>query len=520
MALRSWVPVAFALAIATTGAQAFDRGSLVFRKCSTCHAPDATGHLARVEQMRTTPEEWAVIVDRMRRLHGVRLTAAEMDRVLKELATTQLLTPQEQAAVSYLSLWNNSQVVEEPVDKSEEKFFATCVRCHTAGKIRSYRMTPDAWAKLRDFHLYAIPTVVFQLREMKWVQEADAVLADLATKLPYGGAWSPPSVKITGNWHVFGEQPGRGPFRGQVTVASAGDDPSEFSIDGRVAHADGATETFAGDATLYGGYAIRARMKIDGVQGFGAYIVAGDEITGESHRPAPDFRTSSVHWLRGGTGPRVARIVPAFALRGETTTLTVEGVDLPEVTPADVAFDGAAVDVIAAKRIADDAIQLVVKSRAAQTTIAKVAIKGIDATSVTLAPRIDGITVTPAVGRARLSAGSSHPAEGVQFQAIAYAKSGSGKSAKTIALGPVAAQFTLAEEKTRPHDDDLRWLGTISPHGTYIPVGDYGANPKRDYAGENSGLVKVIARYRRGERTYTGSAQLAVTMPDFIARLR
>ena len=100
MALRSWVPVAFALAIATTGAQAFDRGSLVFRKCSTCHAPDANGHLARVEQMRTTPEEWAVIVDRMRRLHGVRLTADEMDRVLKELATTQLLTPQEQAAVS------------------------------------------------------------------------------------------------------------------------------------------------------------------------------------------------------------------------------------------------------------------------------------------------------------------------------------------------------------------------------------------------------------------------------------
>ncbi|MGE5171840.1 MAG: quinohemoprotein amine dehydrogenase subunit alpha [Rudaea sp.] len=512
--------MAFALAVAAGGAQAFDRESLVFKKCSRCHAPDANGRLARVEQVRTTPEEWAVIVDRMRRLHGMTLRTGEMDRLLKELATTQLLTPQEQAAVSYLSLWHNAQVVEAPADKSEEKFFATCVRCHTAGKIRSYRMTPDAWAKLRDFHLYAIPTVVFQLREMKWVQEADAVLAQLAAKLPYGNAWSPPSAKIAGQWRIFGDQPGRGTFRGEATIASAGDDPSEYTVSGRIVRADGATESLSGEATLYGGYALRTRTKIDGVPGWGAYIVSGDEIEGESHLPAPDFRTSRAHWLRAGSGPKVARIVPAFVLSRETTTLTVEGVDLPEVTAKDVAFDEGAVEVIDAKRVADDVIRLVVRSRAATLAIAKVSIKGIDATAVTLAPRIDGITVTPALGRARLSGGNAYPAEGVQFQAIAYAKSGAGKSAKRVPLGPVPAKFTLAEEKTRPRDDDLHWLGTISPNGTYIPVGDYGPNPKRDYTGENSGLVKVVARYQRGDQMYTGSAQLAVTMPDFIARLR
>ena len=55
-------------------APAFDRDSLVWKKCADCHAPTAEGRIPRVENLRTTPEEWTVIVDRMRRLlrHGAR----------------------------------------------------------------------------------------------------------------------------------------------------------------------------------------------------------------------------------------------------------------------------------------------------------------------------------------------------------------------------------------------------------------------------------------------------------------
>jgi hypothetical protein len=35
-------------------------------------------------------------------------------------ALGRLFTPEEQAAVSYLSLFHNSQVMEDPADKSEE----------------------------------------------------------------------------------------------------------------------------------------------------------------------------------------------------------------------------------------------------------------------------------------------------------------------------------------------------------------------------------------------------------------
>jgi quinohemoprotein amine dehydrogenase alpha subunit len=514
----SGIAVGLTMLAATVSAHAFDRGSLVWNKCTICHAPTAEGRIPRVEDVRTTPEEWAVIVDRMRRLHGMPIGAGEMDRLLKELCTTQILTPEEQSRVSYLSLWHNSQQVEAPAGKDEEKLFTTCVRCHTAGKIFSYRMTSENWARLREFHLYIIPTVVFQMREMRWIPEADAALASLQKKLPYGRAWTAPATKLDGAWAVFGHQPGKGDFRGEARIAAAGND--EYTLTGSLRYADGTAETFAGEATLYGGYAMRTRTKNNGFAGNGAYIVAGDELRGESHLPAPDFRTSSARWLRSGAAPKVARIVPGFLLKGEKTTLTVEGLNLPDATAADVSFAGATVRVLAVRRVAPGALEIDVVSSTDKLGEAKVTVKGVDAGAVQLAPRIDHIAITPETGRARLSGGAHYPAEGVQFEAIAYAKSGSGKKASVVALGPVPATFRLAEEKTRPDDDDLVWLGAIKPNGTYVPMGDYGPNPTRNYKAEGSGLVKVLARYQRGAQTFSAEAALAVTVPDFIPRIR
>jgi quinohemoprotein amine dehydrogenase len=497
--------------------RAFDRDSMVWKKCTPCHAANADGRIARVEEMRTTPEEWTVIVDRMRRLHGMEIKQGEMDRLLKELCATQILTPQEQARVAYLSLWHNSQQVEAPADKDEGKLFTTCVRCHSAGKIFSYRMNSESWAKLRDFHLFVVPTVLFQMREMRWITEADAMLSYAAKKLPYDKAWSAPAAKLDGVWGVFGYEPGRGSYRGEARITDAGN--AEYKLAGSVTYSNGTSEAFAGEATLYGGYALRTRTKNNGFASNGAFIVSGDELRGEWHLPAPDFRTSSATWLRDGGAVKFARVVPGFLLKGEKTTLTVEGLNLPDARPADFTFAGAAVKVLSVKRVASGALQLEVMSNAAKLGTAKVMVKGIAAGTVTLAPQIDYIAVTPEMGRARLSAGQHYPAEGVQFEAIAYAKAG-GAKADGVVLGPVPATFRLAEEKTRPDDDDLLWVGSIQPNGTYLPMGDYGPNPMRNYSTENSGLVKVLAQYKRGAQTFKARALLAVTMPDFIKRLR
>jgi quinohemoprotein amine dehydrogenase len=526
---------AVALLASASAASAFDPQSLVWKKCTGCHAPAADGRIARVEDLRTTPEEWTVIVDRMRRIHGMPLTRAEMDTLLKELCATQILTPEEQAKVSYLSLFHNSQQLEAPADPQEERLFATCVRCHSAGKIRSYRMTEAGWAKLRDFHLFVDPAIVFQMREMHWREEAAAVLGELAKALPYGRAWSAPAARLEGRWVISGYEPGKGTYRGEAEVT--GGAGGEYRLKGTLRYADRTSEPFEGEATLYGGYALRTRTRHAGVETRGAYILSGGELRGESHFPAPRFRTSAATWVRADGGPRVVRVSPGFLLSGEKASLTVEGVDLPAVTAADVVFTGGTVKVLSAKRLASGAIALQVSATAPKLAAARLAVKGLDAGPVVLAPRIDRIAVTPATGRARLAGGTHYPAEGVQFEAIAYAKgppageeqaalavvpaaAKPGDATADVALGPVPATFALAEEKTRDGDDDLRWIRPIAANGSYVPKGDYGPVPARPFSMEGSGLVKVIATYRRGAKTYRAEAQLAVTVPDYVQRIR
>lgn len=510
LALAGWTAGA-------TAQSAFGPQSLVRAKCATCHEAAADARIPRVEDLRTTPEEWTVIVDRMRRLHGMPLRAGEMDRLLKELSATQILAPDEQRPVAYLSLWHNAQVVETPAGDAEAKAYAACVRCHTAGKILSYRMTGQAWAKLRDFHLYIVPTVVFQLREMRWVEEADAALAHFAGRLPYGKPWQAPAAKLAGDWAVFGYAAGRGPWRGAARLADAGD--GEWRLDGALVHADGLRETFAGEATLYGGYALRTRTRNNGDDVRGAFVADAGRIDGEWHHPAPDFRTSQAQWLRLDGPPRVARVWPAFLVAGERTTLTVEGVNLPDAAPADVRFAGARVRVHTVKRIAPTALAIVATASAPDVATAALTVGGLDAGRVTLAPAIDHIAVVPPLGRARMSGGTHYPAEGVQFEAVAYAKPAA-RGAKPVALGPVPATFRLAEQKTRPGDDDMTWLGAIGANGHYVPMVDYAPNPRRTYGGENSGLVRVLARHQRGRRSYDAQGELVVTVPDYIARLR
>ncbi len=499
-------------------ASAFGHDSLVRHKCGHCHEPDEQGQLPSIEDVRTTPEEWAVIVGRMQRLYGMKIGEGEMDRLLKELCATQILTPAEQNRVAYLSLWHNSQQMEIPADKDEERLFTTCVRCHTAGKIYSYRRTAASWARLRDFHLYVIPTVVYQMREMHWIPEADAVLRYLANKLPYGTRWEQPAAKPDGAWAVFGYEPGRGSYRGEARISDAGD--SEYKVSGSLDYADGTSEAFSGDATLYGGYALRTRTKNNGFDVHGAYLLSSEELRGEWHFPAPNFRTSGAVWLRASDALKVARVTPAFLLKGERTTLTIEGLNLPDASASDIRIADERVKVLAVKRLSPAALEVQVVSDADKLSTTALAVRGAGGGTITLAPRIDYIAITPAMGRARLSGGRFYPAEGVQFEAVAYARDGTGKAAAGVPLGPVPATFQLAAEPKRPNDDDLRWLGGILPNGTYLPVGDYGPNPLRNYGAENSGLVKVVARYKHGTQVLTAQARLAVTMPDFIPRLR
>ncbi|MEI6826696.1 MAG: quinohemoprotein amine dehydrogenase subunit alpha [Desulfuromonadales bacterium] len=499
-------------------ARAFSNESLVWKKCTGCHEP-VNGKIARVEEIRTTPEEWTVIVDRMSRLYGMELTRKDMDTLLKELCSTQILSPAELDKVSYLNLLNNPQTVENPIGAEQEKMFTTCVRCHSAGKINSYRMNAPSWAKVRDLHLSLYPTVVYQMREMRWTKEAETVLAALVKSHPYGQAWQAPTAKPDGSWLILGYEPGKGNYRGQATITSGSND--EYTVQGKLDFADNTSENFRGEATLYGGYALRTRTAHNGQKTLGAFSFTDGIIQGEHHFPAPDFRTSSSTWYPVDGAPKLLRVSPAYLLKGEKTTLVLEGVKLPAASAGDITFSGGAVKVLSVRRISPEALEVVAVSSANSLVTASIGIKGINTVPVTLAKQIDFISITPEMGRARLAGGKAFPAEGVQFDAIAYAKKGkSAKPQDAVRLGPVPAAFKLTAEIKRPNDDDLQWMGMISPGGKYLPFGDIGSIATRSQHVEATGLAKVEATYKRGARQYLAKARMVVTLPDMIPRIK
>lgn len=501
--------VMIALAGTVSGALAFSPDSLVWKKCTGCHQP-REGKIAKVEEVRTTPEEWTVIVDRMSRLYGMELGKGEMDRLLKELCSTQILSPEELGKVSYLNLFNNPQTVEQPVGDDQGKMFTTCVRCHSAGKILSYRMTPERWTKLREFHLYQVPTVLYQMREMRWMTESEGVLKDLARTAPYGRAWQAPTASAAGSYLVLGREPGKGNYRGEATIESAG--AGDYRVRGAVAYDDGTSENFQGDATLYGGHALRSRLTANGLPTYGAYAFVGGELRGEQHFPAPDFRTSSSVWYPLAGKPRVLKVTPGYLLAGETTTLRLEGVRLPAVTAGKLTFSDPSVQVISARRIGAGLIEVVASYRGSGTRKAGVRVADLAEAPVTLAGGIDSMVIAPELGRARVDGGKHFPAEGVQFEALAFAGG--------LALGPVPARFKLSAQHKRPNDDDLFWVGNIMASGKYIPIGSYGPIASREFHAEGTGFVDVEAEYQRGGRSYQAKAKLAVTLPDFVPRIK
>jgi quinohemoprotein amine dehydrogenase len=516
--LITLMALCFSMGVFASGAMAFSKESLVWTKCTGCHEA-RDGKISRVEELRTTPEEWVVIVDRMARLYGMDLKSGEMNPLIKELCSTQGLTPEEAAKVNYLDLYNNPQKVETPQPGDPEKLFVTCVRCHSAGKIYSYRMTESAWTKVRDFHLYTTPTVIGQMREMKWIPEADAVLAGLAKSQPYGTALKPSEASPVGSWLILGYEPGKGDYRGQASIKNAAHD--DYEVVGSLQYADGTAETFRGDATLYGGSAFRSNTRHNGYKTLGAFNFSDGVLRGQHSFPAPAFRTSTSTWYPQNGTPQVLKLSPGYLVSGETTTLVLEGINLPRVSAADFSATGGDIKIVSAKQKSANAVEVQALYSGSGLAQAKLSVKGIAAGTLNLVSQVDYIAITPELGRARVDGGPNFPSEGVQFSAIAYSKGANADdSADDVALGPVAAEFSLSELVTRPGDDDLRWLRGIEADGTYLPSGDYGPIQSRDFHPEATGLVKVEAKYQRGDRHYSAEARLVVTVPDYIPRIK
>ena len=517
--LRTWLIFA-ALFVSFTliapSAMAFSKSSLVWDKCTGCHEPDG-GEIARVEEIRTTPEEWTVIVDRMARLYDMGLAEGEIVTLVKELCETQILTPEEAAGVAYLDLLNNSQHVEEMGD-GEEQYFTACVRCHSDAKVKSYRMNEASWAKVRNLHYFVDPAIDSQMREMRWHSVSADVLKTLAKRFPYDKAWKAPKASPAGTWVVLGNEPGRGDYHGEVTLSDAGN--SEFAVSGKLSYEDGLTETIKGEAILFGGYALRTYVKHNNQEVLGAYNFLDGAISGQQHFPAPNYRNSTNTWYPADGKPQIFKVSPSFLLADEVTTLTLHGVNLAKVKGGDVSFTGGKVDVLSAKLI-DGVIVAQAVYRGKSDLQAKLKVKSLGSVDIVLADKIDYISVSPELGRARVDGGVNYPAEGVQFVATAFSQGvKTDDTSDDLMLGVVPAHFALSEWETRVDDDDLAYVGEIWANGVFVPSGDYAPLDSREFRNDATGLVKVDAEYQRGSHHYIAHGRLAVVPPDFVKRIK
>lgn len=538
--MREFKPICFILVLLgmftlasapASGEVLFPDGSMIKQKCSACHKPDPKGNLDVLEHTRKTPEEWKVVVDRMIRLNSLPLENENFHPVIKELSAKLCLSPKEMEAVAYLNSDENSQYREIPKDKLEERIYTACVRCHTYGKIVSHKNTPEQWAETRNLHLGYYPTTVPQMREMNWPVESKELIEPLSKLFPFDNPeWKQwmqtrKPVDLSGQWTVAGYQPGKGFYEGSYTLkadAAAGKD--EYLIEKEIRYENGTALKSSGKGTLFSDYHLRYALssadksEIEGVFDLKASDMA---FTGKWWAVVQDKNVfGNEMFSKAGSGAKILSAYPEALQTGKTHKLTLIGVDLPDVKAADITFSkpGLAVTQIAQTGKTKLVCDVSVKPEAGTGVIGvKVGAIAYD-NAMKVYAKMDAIKVLPEIGRARVSCGPAYPAHGVQFVARGISAGPDGKvgTEDDLVLNPVDAKWSLAEEKTREGDDDLKYLTTSVANGLYTPVTTYGPIPEREQRNEGTGLIKIVASYDKME----SSSRLAVVPTDFITHLK
>lgn len=510
----------------------FPDGSLIKQKCSACHKPDPQGNLDVLEHTRKTPEEWKVVVDRMIRLNSLPLENENFHPVIKELSMKLCLSPKEMTAVAYLNSDENSQYREIPKDKLEERIFTACVRCHTYGKIVSHKNTSEQWAENRNLHLGYYPTVIPQMREMDWAKESKELVEPLTKLFPFDNPewkeWMKSRVNpdLAGEWTVAGYQPGKGFYEGTYAIKAneaAGKD--EYLIEKEIRYENGKVLKTSGKGTLYSQYHLRYAF---------AAIPEVGETEGVFDLKAEDMTFSGKWWAvvqdknvfgnesfsKNGSKMKILGAYPEALQTGKSHKVTLVGVNLPTVTAADITFSKPGISVTkltqtgASKIVCDVNVKPAAGSGVVGLKVKDAAYDG----AMKVYAKIDAIKVLPEIGRARVSCGAAYPAHGVQFVARGIAAGPDGKvgTEDDLVLNPVDAKWTLAEDKTREGDDDLKYLNTPVTNGLYTPITTFGPIATRVQSLEGTGLIKIVASYNKMQ----SSSRLAVVPTDFIPHLK
>jgi quinohemoprotein amine dehydrogenase len=520
----------------------------VQKACASCHKPDDKGQMSRISFIRTTPEGWQTIIQRMAALNGLNIEPAAARQILKYLATNHGLAPEEAKPAA----WETEKRLIDFKYTANADAESTCNKCHSLGRIISQRRTKTEWDLLVATHRGLYPLVDNQAFRRSGPPPRDTstdgrppdnrhpiekTLDHLAKtfplKTPEWAAWSANMrpARLDGTWALTGWELGRGAIYGRVTITASPASPEEFTTSAtyRVART-GETITRSGRAIVYTGYQWRGSSSAQ----------AADSSLKEVMMVDRNWRSIEGRWFAGGYDEvgidvKLERVGNETRVLGTDRTalkqgasaqeLKIYGINLgsslraadidlgPGITVSRVVGttpDLATVSVDVAANSAAGARDLFVAGASRSKALA-------------VYDKIDTIKVKPDWAMARVG-GNTFPKMLAQFEAWGYSNGADGKpdSPDDIELGLVDAAWSMEEYAATYNDDDIKFVGTLNEATGRFTPNIEGPNPARSGQRNNIGDVWVVAKVLgdavggKPASTLRARAHLLVTVPLYM----
>ena len=520
------------------------KDQLTLSKCGGCHASDAKGHMTRISYIRTTPEGWEEAIKRMVRLNGLQLSPEEARSILRYLSDQHGLAPEENAKIAYFT---EHRIIDEKIPSPEVAH--ACAACHALAKPLSWHRTPADWQYLENMHVAFFPSVRFTAFDHAHDREpgagppkgptpAEQALEYIAKSSPlHTTEWaewqaSMQAPRLAGRWLISGNEPGKGPFFGEMTIEPSASGDS-FVTKTKVTCGDGGSVmASSGKALVYTGYNWRGRSTVEkagagpeapqNVREVMALSKDQNEFTGRWFWGGYSEFGMDVTMRRATSAPMVIGVDKPSLKAGTTdTVIRIYGDALPaNLTLSDVDL-GPGVKVT---KIVDQQPGVVTVSASVSPDAAPgmrmVAVKSASLPAAyAVYDHIDFLKVTPTTSIAHLG-GSPHPKGYVQFETVAFSNGPDGKpnTGDDIDLGPVPATYKMEEFVASYGDDDTDFVGSVDAQtGLFTPAAD-GPDPKRKSMRNNYGDVWITATYKAdGAAPLKGRSYLVVAVPQYIS---
>ena len=523
----------------TTGFAINDQ--LTIQNCARCHRRDSTGYMQRISYSRKTPEGWEMSVRRMMSLNNVKLDGPAARSIVRYLSDHQGLAPAELRPGRF-------EVERRLIEyryTADARTETTCRACHSMGRVITQRRTRSEWELLVATHRSLYPDADFQAFRRNGPPPDSAPSAphpmDVAIthlsrtfplRTPEWAAWSATmrTPRLEGAWVLSGNEPGRGAFYGQLTIARGAAD-GEFVTQASYRYANGGPVVRRnGHAIVYTGYqwrgrstdpALRARDTV-GLREVMFVEPGWQEMSGRWFTGGYDEIGVDVSLKRLGANIVVSGVAPRALRTGtQAQDVTIFGANLPRNLAATAIDFGPGVSVERVVRQSPDSVTVRVNVNAAAETGARdlFAAGASLRDAAVVFNRIDRIKVVPLAGMARVG-GIVFPKELQQFDALAYHNGPDGKpdTPDDVEIGRVDATWSLEEYGVTYDDDDVKFVGTLDRTGLFTPAAD-GPNPSRSANRNNVGDVWVVATYLaegKDDRPLKARAHLIVTVPLYV----